>query len=162
MSAAGQDAQRWTICGEGEGTADSPFRFPIRVYYEDTDAGGVVYHANYVRFLERARTEWLRAQGVSQSHYATERGLLFAIAGMELNFLSPARLDDALVATCVLTERRSASLKFRQQLVRVHDDRVLVEATVRAACLCARTFRPRPMPDDVLAEQTNLGNAGRR
>ena len=161
MSAAGQDAQRSTIRGEGEGTEASPFRFPIRVYYEDTDAGGVVYHANYVRFLERARTEWLRSRGISQSQLAADRGLVFAIAGMALNFVAPARLDDALVATCVLVERRPASMKFRQQLVHVHDDRVLVEATVRAACLCARTFRPRPMPDDVLADKIQ-GTTGSR
>ena len=147
------------IMGRGAGTEADPFRFPIRVYYEDTDAGGVVYHANYVRFLERARTEWLRSRGIAQSELASERGILFAIAGMELNFLFPARLDDALVATCVLTERRSASLKFRQQLVRVHDDRVLVEATVRAACLGSLAFRPRPIPDDILAEHIQ-GKAG--
>ena len=87
----------------------------------------------------------------AQSTLAAERGLLFAIAGMELKFLKPARLDDLLSSTYVLVERRAASLKFSQQLVRVHETDALVEATVRAACLDARTFRPRPIPDDLAA-----------
>ena len=126
------------------------FRFPIRVYYEDTDCGGVVYHAQYVCFLERARTEWLRAQGLHQSELVVRRDLLFAVAGMELKFRLPARLDDALTATCVLAARRGASLEFRQQLVRDADNALLVEARVRAACLRASDFRPQAIPDDLI------------
>jgi tol-pal system-associated acyl-CoA thioesterase len=127
-----------------------PFRFPIRVYYEDTDTGGVVYHAQYVCFLERARTEWLRALGIVQSRLAAERNLLFAVAGMELKFRLPARLDDALTATCELVKRGGASLEFRQQLVRDADNALLVEARVRAACLRASDFRPQAIPDDLV------------
>jgi acyl-CoA thioester hydrolase len=127
-----------------------PFRLPIRVYYEDTDCGGVVYHAQYVCFLERARTEWLRSLGLVQSRLAAERDLLFAVAGMDLRFRLPARLDDLLTATCELEARRGASLEFRQQLVRDADNALLVEARVRAACLRASDFRPQPIPDDLV------------
>lgn len=132
---------------------ESPaFAWPVRVYYEDTDAGGVVYHAGYLRFLERARTEWLRAGGVSQSALAAERRLLFAVTEMDLRFLAPARLDDALQVTCRLDEARGASLRFSQDVVRIADNRTLVAARVRAACLAADSFRPRPLPQDLLAE----------
>lgn len=128
------------------------FTWPVRVYWEDTDAGGVVYHASYLRFLERARSEWLRAQGITQSELARQRGLIFAVTDAELRFRRPARLDDDLFGTCLLEERRGASLCFRQELVRAADAAVLVEARVRAACLDAATFRPRALPDDLLPE----------
>jgi acyl-CoA thioester hydrolase len=128
----------------------APFTWPIRVYYEDTDAGGVVYHASYLRFLERARTEWLRAHGVAQAQLKEERGLVFAITALETKFLRPARLDDALTASCVLESRRGASLSFSQELTRSADGVLVVSAKVRAACLSADGFRPRPIPDDLL------------
>lgn len=128
------------------------FSWPVRVYYEDTDAGGVVYHANYLRYLERARTEWLRSRGVMQSELSGARGLVFAVAAIEIRFLGPARLDDELLVTCELVERRAASLRFRQQLIRVSDNAPLLEARVRAACLDAEKFRPRPIPDDLILE----------
>ena len=128
------------------------FSWPIRVYYEDTDAGGVVYHANYLRYLERARTEWLRSHGVMQSELSRERGIVFAVAAIEIRFLAPARLDDALIATCVLEERRAASLRFTQLLLRTTDNASLIHARVRAACLDATSFRPRPIPDDLILE----------
>ncbi|HET7843717.1 MAG TPA: tol-pal system-associated acyl-CoA thioesterase [Xanthomonadales bacterium] len=130
--------------------SDSAFAWPIRVYFEDTDAGGVVFHASYVNFLERARTEWLRARGVSQRTLAAERGLLFAIAGLEVRFREPARLDDELLATCELTRKGGASLEFRQQIIRRMDNAVLADARVRAACLDAASFRPRPLPEDLV------------
>ena len=126
------------------------FSWPIRVYYEDTDAGGVVYHASYLRFLERARTEWLRAHGVSQSEWAKERALVFTIVEMSVKFHAPARLDDELGASCALSRRGGASLEFKQELRRRADDALLVGATVRAACLDAATYKPRPLPEDVL------------
>ena len=131
------------------------FTIPIRVYFEDTDAGGVVFHANYVRFLERARTDWLRAQGISQSQLKRERGLVFAIVAMDVRFRAPARLDDLLEASCTLDERRSASLRFTQDIRRPADDALLVEATVRAASLDSETFRPVPLPQDLIPETTN-------
>jgi acyl-CoA thioester hydrolase len=129
-----------------------PFTFPIRVYYEDTDAGGVVYHAGYVRFIERARTEYLRARGIGQARLTQELGLIFVVTELALKFLKPARLDDELLASCVLTERGGASLRFSQQLVRPRDNAVLVEADVRAACLTAADFRPHRIPRDLPLE----------
>ena len=122
-----------------------PFSFPIRVYWEDTDAGGVVYHGSYVRFLERARTEWLRAQGIGQRTLRADEDVVLAIRDMTLDFRSPARLDDELQVSVAMTERRTASLVVAQEISR--GDRVLVTAVVRVACLTASTFRPRPLPE---------------
>ncbi len=124
------------------------FSIPIRVYWEDTDAGGVVYHASYVRFLERARSEWLRARGVEQGMLLRDEGVLLAIHAMRLDFRRPARLDDLLEVTTELTRRRSASLVMRQTIAR--GDERLVDAEVRAACL-DRDFRPRPLPERLVA-----------
>ena len=131
-----------------------PFTIPIRVYFEDTDAGGVVFHANYVKFLERARTDWLRAHGIAQSTLKRERNLLFAIVDMDVRFRAPARLDDELLASCTLDDRRSASLAFSQTIVRAADGALLVEAKVRAASLDAGTFRPVPLPSDLIPEKS--------
>ena len=122
-----------------------PFSFPIRVYWEDTDAGGVVYHGSYVRLLERARTEWLRAQGIGQQALRAGEDVVLAIRDMTLDFRYPARLDDELQVSVAMTERRTASLRVAQEISR--GDRVLVTATVRVACLAASTFRPRPLPE---------------
>ena len=126
------------------------FSFPIRVYWEDTDAGGVVYHASYVRFLERARTEWLRAQGVGQQALRDGEDLVLVIRGMTLDFHKPARLDDELQASVALLERRPASLLIGQEISRA--GQVLVRAQVRVACLVASSFRPRPLPEWLAVE----------
>ncbi len=130
--------------------SSDPFSFPIRVYWEDTDAGGVVYHGSYVRFLERARTEWLRAQGVGQQALRDREDVVLVIRDMTLDFLQPARLDDELLATVVMTARRTASLLITQEIFR--GDRVLVRAKVRVACLTASRFRPRPLPEWLAAD----------
>lgn len=135
----------------GAGPA-ADFEWPVRVYWEDTDAGGVVYHARYLHFLERARTEWLRSLGIEQSILAAERGILFAVTAMELRFLAPARLDDELFAGVRLVRRRPASLEFSQHLARRRDNRPILSAGIRAACLDAATFRPRPIPEDLFPE----------
>lgn len=131
--------------------AGAAFTWRVRVYWEDTDAGGVVYHAGYLRFLERARTEWLRAAGVAQSQLAVDRGLVFAVTEMDLRFLAPARLDDQLAVSCRLDEIGGASLRFSQDIVRIADNVAIVAARVRAACLGAGTFRPRPIPKDLIS-----------
>ena len=130
--------------------SQAPFSWPIRVYWEDTDGGGVVYHAGYLRFLERARTEWLRSVGISQEALRQAQDVVFAVRSVQMDFLAPARLDDELAATVELTAVRGASLAFRQSVVRVADGAELVRATVRAACLTASTFRPRAIPDGLL------------
>ena len=128
------------------------FSFPIRVYWEDTDAGGVVYHASYLCFLERGRTEWVRALGISQHAVRASDDLVLAVRAMQLDFLRPARLDDELRVTVVLEERRSASFSVAQELFR--GDECLVRARVRIASLRASTFKPRPLPGWMLAGPT--------
>ena len=128
------------------------FRWPIRVYWEDTDAGGVVYHARYLHFLERARSEWLRAEGVGQLQLREQAGIVFVVHRMEIAFNAPARLDDLLQATVATQERRGASFVVRQLLCREPETKPLVEASVRIACVDATHFRPRPIPDHLLQE----------
>jgi acyl-CoA thioester hydrolase len=120
------------------------------VYWEDTNAGGVVYHARYLHFLERARSEWLRAAGVGQEQARAELGVVFVVHSLDIVFNAPARLDDLLTATVQPAHCRSASFVVRQQIRREPETRALVEARVRIACLDAATFRPRPIPDPLL------------
>ena len=112
------------------------FTWPVRVYWEDTDAGGVVYHASYLRFLERARTEWLRSIGIGQSQVRDRDNVVFVLRDLSITFVRPARLDDELRVTIESVERRSASMTFSQCILRPADD-VLVRAQVRVACVSA-------------------------
>ena len=130
----------------------SVFSWPVRVYWEDTDAGGVVYHAAYLRFLERARSEWLRACGVAQQRLRKEHGILFVVAEMQVKFLAPAQLDDVLHADITAFTRRSASMRFAQCILRPADGALLIEADVRAACIDAARYKPRRIPDSLLSE----------
>ena len=124
-----------------------PFNWRVRVYYEDTDLGGVVYYANYLKFLERARSEWLRHLGVSQSRLLAEEGVLFAITGVEIRYLQPARFEDELLVTVVLERMRRASMSFRQTILRQGDEaELLCTARVTAACLRADGMRPTAFP----------------
>ncbi|MEP6882254.1 MAG: tol-pal system-associated acyl-CoA thioesterase [Dokdonella sp.] len=129
-----------------------PFIWPLRVYWEDTDAGGVVYHASYVRFFERARTEWLRASGIEQTRLREEHGVIFVVHSMDLRFNRPARLDDLLEASVLVSEIRAASFKVEQSLHHHADETVLVSANVRIACLDAERWKPHPMPEFLLQE----------
>jgi acyl-CoA thioester hydrolase len=129
-----------------------PFTWNARVYWEDTDGGGVVYHANYLRFLERARTEWLRAKGFDQSALMLSKGLVFAIYAMKLEFLKPARLDDLLEIDVRLLNCRRASFAVAQRITDVRGGAELCRAEVEVACLDAEAFRPIPIPDELLAE----------
>ena len=133
--------------------SSAAFIWPIRVYWEDTDAGGVVYHASYLRFLERARTEWLRALGVDQQRVREDHGVVFVVRDMEIEFLLPARLDDELDVTVETGERRSASMVFSQRIVRRADGAALVAARVRAACIEAATFKPCRIPNHLFEEK---------
>ena len=125
------------------------FSLPIRVYWEDTDAGGVVYHAAYVCFLERARTEWLRSLGVSQHDLREREDVVFAVRAMQLDFHAPARLDDVLDVELRLVELGRASAVFAQRIARASDSKVLLEARVRLACIAASCFRPRALPESL-------------
>lgn len=120
------------------------FTWPARVYWEDTDGGGVVYYANYLRFLERARTEWLRSRGFLQTQLVKDPGIIFVVTSLSIDYKRPARLDDALDITCNVELDGSVCMRFAQQIRRA--DEVLVEASVRVACLDARSFRPTRLP----------------
>ncbi|MEO7068395.1 MAG: tol-pal system-associated acyl-CoA thioesterase [Rhodanobacter sp.] len=130
----------------------APFSWPVRVYWEDTDAGGVVYHANFVRFMERARSEWLRALGVDQMAFKEATGLAFMVRDMQIDFLKPALLDDELLVTVDVMERRAASILFAQTVTRA-DTGCLIRAKVRVACVDVRQMRPAPIPADIIPRQ---------
>lgn len=124
-------------------------RHTFRVYWEDTDAGGVVYHANYLKFFERARTEWLRSLGIEQQRMREETHALFMLAGIQLKYVAPARLDDVITVTVHANEQGTASMVLSQQAW--CGDTLLAEAQVRVGCVHADTLRPRRIPPDIQA-----------
>ncbi|RSZ57310.1 tol-pal system-associated acyl-CoA thioesterase [Massilia atriviolacea] len=123
----------------------SVFSWPVRVYYEDTDAGGIVFYANYLKFFERARTEWLRAADVGQQALRDEHGAIFVVKSAAIDYHAPARLDDALNLTLSIEKLGRASVQFLQQAW--HGDVLLASATVKVGCVDAVTLRPRALPD---------------
>ena len=129
----------------------SEFSWPARVYWEDTDGGGIVYYANYLRFLERARTEWLRSLGFSQREMAREPGVLFAVVSLSVDYRRPARLDDELIITCEPRADGAVCMRFAQRILRAAETEPLVSAEVRVACVDARTLRPTKLPDPLRA-----------
>jgi acyl-CoA thioester hydrolase len=130
-------------------TAPAEFRWPIRVYYEDTDAGGIVYYANYLKFFERCRTEWLRALGVDQIALARDHGLQFVVTSLGCDYRLPARLDDALTVCAALERAGRASLVFVQRILR--GEELLASGRVKVACVDTRRLAPAAMPDTLLA-----------
>jgi acyl-CoA thioester hydrolase len=131
------------------GAATRESSWPVRVYWEDTDGGGVVYYANYLKFMERARTEWLRTLGHSQAELAQQFGFVFAVVEVKVNYRRPARLDDELTVSCLPVPEGRASIRFKQ-VIRKGDD-MLADGEVRVACVDAKTFRPRALPDFIKA-----------
>jgi acyl-CoA thioester hydrolase len=127
------------------------FRLSVRVYYEDTDAAGIVYHANHLRFMERARTEWLRALGFDQVALARALGLAFVMRDAAIDWLRPARFDDLLEVVSRVTRCGRASLEFAQELVRTPGDELICRARVRVGCVDLRRMVPTRMPDDIYA-----------
>jgi acyl-CoA thioester hydrolase len=119
----------------------------VRVYWEDTDGGGVVYYANYLKFFERARTEWLRARGVEQARLQAECDCIFVVSEVQLRYVLPARLDDLITVSVKVLERGRASLQLEQQAWR--GEVLLAEGLVRIACVSAATLRPRRIPEEV-------------
>ncbi len=124
------------------------FEWPVRVYYEDTDSGGVVYHAQYLKFMERARTEWLRDLGFEQDNLRHEHQCLFAVHSMNIAFKQPARFNEALVVKSGISSTSAASLVFQQKILR--DDELLCQAEVKVACLHAEQFKPMAIPSFML------------
>lgn len=129
------------------------FSCRYRVYWEDTDAGGVVYYANYLKFMERCRTEWLRALGVDQLRLRAERSLQFAVVSIAVDFLRPALLNDEVIVTAELVRLSGATISFKQAIWR--GEAQLIEATTRVACLDSGTLKPRAIPKDLFMEWRN-------
>lgn len=129
-----------------------PFEFPIRVYYEDTDAAGVVFYANYLKFFERARTEWLRSVGVSQERLARECGLVFVVRHTAVDYLAAARLDDRLAVRSRLARLGQVSVAFQQEAWRVPESgassegELLARGTIKVGCVNQETLRPEKIP----------------
>ncbi len=127
------------------------FKWQVRVYYEDTDAGGVVFYANYLRFMERARTEWLRSVGFEHEQLINEHDLIFAVKNVTIDYKKPARLDDLLTVTSTLLKHRGASITF-QQFINNEKNELLTQAEIKVACLNATTLKASPMPEALLTE----------
>jgi acyl-CoA thioester hydrolase len=128
------------------------FVWPVRVYYEDTDAAGVVYYANYLKFMERARTEWLRQLGFEQDRLLADYGIIFAVSGIELGYHRPARFNDLLAVSAKIAHRGKASLSFYQEVKRQQDNSRLCTGQVKIACVAQEAMRPTPIPNALLQE----------
>ena len=126
------------------------FHWPVRVYYEDTDAGGVVFYANYLKFFERARTEMLRSMGFEQDQLITEQKLVFVVRSVQIDYLKPARFNEAIDVTAEVTLAKKVSLNFEQIITR--DGDVLCKGNVRIACLDIETMKPKTIPEDLLQQ----------
>lgn len=126
------------------------FSLPVRVYFQDTDAGGVVYHASYVNFMERARTEWLRGFGYSNAGLMKELGVVFVVRSLKMDYLKPALLDDMLSITAQVKEMGRSRLSLLQSVMR--GDELLTEAEVHLVCVSMATFKPVSVPE-ILRDQ---------
>lgn len=128
------------------------FNWPIRVYYEDTDAGGVVFYANYLKFFERARTEMLRDFGFEQDQLIQIQKLIFVVRSVKVDYLKPAKFNDLINVNSVVIEKKKTSLIFKQSILR--EDLLLCDAEIRIACLDAQTMKPKPIPTEILEKIT--------
>ncbi|MCG6970584.1 MAG: tol-pal system-associated acyl-CoA thioesterase [Gammaproteobacteria bacterium] len=129
------------------------FMWPVRVYYEDTDNGGVVYYANYLKFMERARTEWLRAMGVEQDYLVEKHDLIFAVRSAQVEYRKPARFNQLLNVTAGIAKTGKASITFEQKITPAEDNTVLLcDAQIRVVSLSASTFTPKPLPKGISME----------
>lgn len=131
-------------------TPSPVFTWPVRVYWEDTDAGGIVFYANYLKFFERARTEWLRSLGILQSRLRETSGGMFIVSETSVRYVRPSRLDDELLVTAALERAGQASLIIAQQARRADTGALLCEGTIRIGWVDAATLRPARIPDAVL------------
>ncbi|WP_407275580.1 tol-pal system-associated acyl-CoA thioesterase [Halothiobacillus sp. DCM-1] len=126
--------------------SDLPFEWPVRIYYEDTDAAGVVYYANYLKFFERARTEWLRAQGFEQDQLRAEFGIVFVVSRVQVEYKQAAKFNETLSVSCQLLRQSAVAMDFAQQALRTSDRRLMSEAAVQIVCVDAERFKPKPIP----------------
>ena len=127
------------------------FDWPVRVYYEDTDAGGVVFYANYLRFMERARTEWLRAYGFEQDQLRADFNIVFAVRAVEVKYLKPARFNEQLNVTVENIQLKRASMAMQQSIFKQDHDKneLIVKSTVNVVCLHSDSFTPCPIPKPI-------------
>jgi acyl-CoA thioester hydrolase len=131
----------------------SGFTWPVRVYYEDTDSGGVVYYANYLKFMERARTEWLRSHDFEQDVLARDEKVVFVVRSLGIDFFRPARFNDLLHVNSSVAEARNVSLTFDQEIAQAGaGGNLICRGRVKVACVDGQTFRPRPIPRKIRVE----------
>ncbi len=144
--------------GGSDAVAQGVFTFPLRIYWEDTDAGGVVFYANYLKFFERARTEWLRSLGIAQQKLREQTGGIFVVTSAQLEYQRPARLDDQLIVTAKLQSSGRASLTIAQQALLVNADpqangpTLLCEGSIRIGWVDGQTMRPTRIPNHILEQ----------
>lgn len=129
------------------------FIWPVRVYYEDTDAGGVVYYANYLKFFERARTEMLRDRGFEQDQLIDSEGIIFAVRSVQVDYLKPAHFNELIHVSAEVVQIKNASFTFEQTITRGDD--VLTKSLIRCACLDAQTLRPKVIPEPIIEQFKN-------
>ena len=133
---------------------ENQFRLPLRVYYEDTDAGGVVYYANYLAFMERGRTEWLRSLGYENQRLIDDAGIVFAVRRAVVDYLGAARLDDELEVIVVIKQLKRASLVFEQEIRR--GEQLLCKGEITLVCVTLDGFKPTPIPEPIMKEINNV------
>ena len=129
--------------------SENEFLWPIRVYYEDTDSGGVVYYANYLKFMERARTEMLRSYGFEQDQLIETQGIIFAVHSLSMQYKKPAVFNDELMVKTTISECGRASFDFVQFVLRASDETLLCSAEIKIACINAEKFTPMVMPKEI-------------
>jgi len=130
------------------------FSFPVRIYFEATDSGGVVYHSNYLKFMERARTEWLRSIGIDQRHLKQQDHIMFVVHRIDIQYKLPARFNDDLIVKSELIEIGSSKIEFRQMIYR--NDEMLIDASVDIACIDSEKFKPVRIPSAVKQTMESL------
>lgn len=133
------------------------YRLSVRVYYEDTDAAGIVYYANYLRFMERARTEWLRDLGYEQDELREQFGLVFVVRHVDLDYLAPARFNDLLWVTGRVIDNSRTAFTVEQNVYRQRDEKLLCKGEVRLVCVDIGRFRPKSIPGEILEKLKNEG-----
>ncbi len=130
------------------------FSLPIRIYFEDTDSGGVVYHSNYLKFMERARTEWLRSIGIDQRHLKQDHQIMFVVHRIDIQYKFPARFNDDLIVKSEIKDIGSSKIEFRQMIYR--NDEMLIDASVDIACIDSEKFKPVRIPPTIKQTMESL------
>ncbi len=131
---------------ECTGIEASGFRWPIRIYYEDTDSGGVVYHSNYLKFMEQARSEWLRSLSIEQDELMQQTGVLFAVRKITIDYKKAARFNDVVVVVTNLTKKSGASIELNQIITNEQESVVICEADIKIVSIQAKSFKPCALP----------------